>query len=91
MEKERKKTMAQTLKLKRGNSANFGSLTLAAGEPAFVLDTGKLYVGDGTAKLLKVNIIIRPKYSLLKKSLVFSSGICYNGTQFRGNALIASC
>lgn len=44
--------MAQTLKLKRGNNANLGSLTLQAGEPAFVLDTGKFYIGDGTNKIL---------------------------------------
>lgn len=41
-----------TIKLKRGQSANVGSLTLQAGEPAFTLDTGKLYVGDGTEKVL---------------------------------------
>jgi len=44
--------MAQKLQLKRGNSTNLASLTLEAGEPAFVLDTGKLYVGDGTNKVL---------------------------------------
>lgn len=41
-----------TLRLKRGLAANFGSVTLQAGEPAFVTDTGKLYVGDGTTKVL---------------------------------------
>jgi len=41
-----------TIKLKRGQSANLGSLNLQAGEPAFTLDTGKLYVGDGTEKVL---------------------------------------
>jgi hypothetical protein len=44
--------MAQTLKIKRGNNTNFASVTLAEGEPAFVLDTGKFYVGDGTNKVL---------------------------------------
>lgn len=44
--------MAQTLKIKRGNNENLGSLTLATGEPAFVLDTGKLYLGNGTDKVL---------------------------------------
>lgn len=44
--------MAQTFKMKRGLNANFTSLTLVAGEPAFVLDTGKLYIGDGTSKVL---------------------------------------
>lgn len=41
-----------TLKIKRGNSANFGPVTLQAGEPAFLLDTGKFYIGDGTNKVL---------------------------------------
>lgn len=40
------------IKLKRGNNVNLAALTLQAGEPAFVLDTGKLYVGDGTNKIL---------------------------------------
>lgn len=44
--------MTQTLKLKRGNKTNLTGLTLEAGEPAFVLDTGKLYVGNGTDKVL---------------------------------------
>lgn len=41
-----------TLRVKRGLAANFGAVTLQSGEPAFVLDTGKLYVGDGTTKVL---------------------------------------
>lgn len=44
--------MAQTIKLKRGTSANLGSLTLQAGEPAFCTDNGKLYIGNGTDKVL---------------------------------------
>lgn len=44
--------MAQTLKFKRGNNVNFTSQTLEAGEPAFILDTGKFYIGDGTNKIL---------------------------------------
>ena len=44
--------MAQTLKFKRGSSGNLSSLTLQAGEPAFTTDTGKLYVGNGTDKVL---------------------------------------
>lgn len=51
-ERESDIKMAQTLKLKRGNNTNLAGLTLAAGEPAFVLDTGKLYVGNGTDKVL---------------------------------------
>ena len=41
-----------TIKLKRGQSTNLPSLNLQAGEPAFTLDTGKLYVGNGTEKVL---------------------------------------
>ena len=41
-----------TLQIKRGVAANFGAATLEAGEPAFVLDTGEFYVGDGTSKIL---------------------------------------
>lgn len=44
--------MASAIRLKRGNNANLAALTLQAGEPAFVLDTGKLYVGNGTQKVL---------------------------------------
>lgn len=40
------------IKLKRGNLTNFSGVTLQAGEPAFVIDTGKLYIGDGTNKIL---------------------------------------
>lgn len=41
-----------TIKLKRGQSTNLPSLSLQAGEPAFTLDTKKLYIGDGTEKVL---------------------------------------
>lgn len=41
-----------TIKLKRGQNANLTSLNLQAGEPAFTLDTGKLYIGDGSDKVL---------------------------------------
>lgn len=44
--------MAQQIQVKRGNNANISSLSLVAGEPAFVLDTGKLYIGNGTDKVL---------------------------------------
>lgn len=49
--------MANIIKFKRGLDANLATLTLEAGEPAFVTDTGKLYVGDGTTKVL-----INPTY-----------------------------
>lgn len=41
-----------TIKIKRGQSTNLPSLNLQVGEPAFTLDTKKLYIGDGTAKVL---------------------------------------
>lgn len=44
--------MAQQIQVKRGNNANISSLSLVAGEPAFVLDTGKLYIGNGIDKVL---------------------------------------
>lgn len=40
------------IKLKRGNNINFAGITLEAGEPAFVLDNGKFYIGNGTDKIL---------------------------------------
>lgn len=44
--------MGQILKIKRGNNEKLSNLVLQVGEPAFVLDTGKLYVGDGIDKVL---------------------------------------
>lgn len=44
--------MAQTIQVKRGLNANLGSLTLLAGEFALVTDKGKVYIGDGTNKIL---------------------------------------
>lgn len=40
------------IRFKRGNAVNFSGVTLQAGEPAFVLDQGKLYIGNGTDKIL---------------------------------------
>ncbi|MEG2310892.1 MAG: hypothetical protein RSB76_02775 [Clostridia bacterium] len=51
--------MPTQIKLKRGLDASFKAVTLQAGEPAFVTDTGKLYVGDGTKKVL-INPIDEP-------------------------------
>lgn len=41
-----------SIKIKRGQSFNLPSLTLEQGEPAFCVDTGKLYIGNGTEKIL---------------------------------------
>lgn len=40
------------IKLKRGNSSQIDNIILEAGEPAFTLDDGKLYIGDGVNKHL---------------------------------------
>ncbi len=40
-----------TIRIKRGQSANL-PIALEAGEPALALDTGKLYIGTGSSKLL---------------------------------------
>jgi hypothetical protein len=47
-----------TIKVKRGVSANFGGVSLQAGEPAFLTDTKKFYIGDGTT-----NVLINPDSS----------------------------
>ncbi|MEG1499903.1 MAG: hypothetical protein RR400_02425 [Clostridia bacterium] len=47
------------IQIKRGLSTAFGPITLLSGEPAFLTDTGKLYVGDGTKKVL-INPIDKP-------------------------------
>lgn len=41
-----------TIKIKRGQSSKLGSLNLQVGEPAFTLDTKKLYIGDGNEKII---------------------------------------
>lgn len=40
------------IKFKRGSATNFAGVTLQAGEPAFVIDQNKLYIGNGTDKVL---------------------------------------
>lgn len=51
--------MTTKIQLKRGTNTRFNSQSLAAGEPAFITDTGKLYVGDGTNKVL-INPVGKP-------------------------------
>ncbi len=57
--------MSQTLQLKRGQSANLPAL-LTEGEPAFTLDTKKLYVGTGAENVL-INPDTVPKASSASK------------------------
>jgi len=77
-----------TIKLKRGLSANLPGLTLAQGEPAFATDTGKLYIGDGTEKVLinpdQANAETATK---LKTARTISlTGDATGSTQFDGSA-----
>lgn len=51
--------MATQIQLKRGLSENFQSVVLKVGEPAFITDLGKLYIGDGTNKVL-INPMDKP-------------------------------
>lgn len=44
--------MATTIQIKRGLAANVAATTLVIAEPAFTTDTGKLYIYDGTTKVL---------------------------------------
>ena len=43
------------IQFKRGNQVNFGGLQLEPGEPAFVLDTGKFYIGSATGVPILIN------------------------------------
>lgn len=43
------------IRIKRGYSEDFDELTLQPGEPAFILDTGKLYIGDENGKPICIN------------------------------------
>lgn len=51
--------MTTKIQLKRGLNANFDPVILSEGEPAFVTDTGKLYVGNGTDKII-INPMDKP-------------------------------
>ncbi len=76
------------IKLKRGNQANFSAVTLEAGEPAFVLDEGKFYIGNGTDKIL-INPDITNAQTADKlttaRTLTFS-GDASGSTTFDGSA-----
>lgn len=55
-----------TILLKRGTAEQVASATVLAGEPVFSLTDGKLYIGDGTTKVL-----INPTY---KSSVNYDAG-----------------
>ncbi|MBB6622575.1 hypothetical protein H7E67_03945 [Clostridium gasigenes] len=44
--------MSDNIRIKRGNNAQFAPLVLLDGEPCFVKDTGKFYIGNGASKTL---------------------------------------
>lgn len=76
------------IKLKRGLSDNIAAVNLDQGEPAFCMDTGKLYIGDGTQ-----NILINPdggiateagKLSIARK--ISLSGDASGNVSFDGSA-----
>ena len=71
-----------TIKIKRGNSTNLGSLTLLAGEPAFTLDTKKFYIGDGTT-----NVLINPDTVANANKLTVGRNISVSGDVTAPNAL----
>jgi len=77
-----------TIQLKRGNGVNFAGVTLQAGEPVFVLDTGKLYMGDGTNKILinpdQANAETATK--LTNSRLIGVSGDATGSASFDGSA-----
>ncbi|MEG1499905.1 MAG: hypothetical protein RR400_02435 [Clostridia bacterium] len=54
--------MPSKIQIKRGLSTAVGPLSFSAGEMAFATDSGKLYIGDGTKKVL-VNPTSSPSLS----------------------------
>lgn len=77
-----------TIKIKRGLSTNVPGLTLETGELAFATDTGKLYAGDGTGKVL-----INPDQSnaatadkLKTARTIFLAGDASGSTSFDGSS-----
>jgi hypothetical protein len=81
--------MSQQILLKNGQSANLGTLTLAAGEAAFAKDTGKLYIGNGTGKVLinpdqSTNALTADKLSTARTITI--GGDVGGSTSFDGSA-----
>ena len=74
------------IKLKRGNSANLDNLQLEAGEPAFTLDDGKLYIGDGVEKrLINPDVATASRLQTPRKIAltgdVTAAGVNFDGSQ----------
>jgi hypothetical protein len=80
------------LRLRRGLAANFEAVTLVSGEPAFLLDTGKLYIGGPSGEKILVNPDQAAAESAAK--LTTPRTIALNGdgtgsTSFDGSANVA--
>ncbi|MGO4345547.1 hypothetical protein AB4Z45_08655 [Paenibacillus sp. MCAF9] len=80
------------LRLRRGNAANFSAITLVSGEPAFLLDTGKFYIGGPAGE----KILINPDQAAAESAakLTTPRTIALNGdgtgsTSFDGSANVA--
>ncbi|MFR1707655.1 MAG: hypothetical protein ACLSV2_02040 [Clostridium sp.] len=78
--------MSGKIKLKRGNSANFETLVLEQGEPAFTLDTGKLYIGNGTTKMLINPDNVEMANKLATSRLIGITGDGVGTTNFDGSS-----
>ena len=66
--------MPGTIKLKRGLSANIAAAVLVQAEPAFCTDNGKLYIFDGTNKIL-----INPDNALTASKLLATKNFSVTG------------
>ncbi len=82
--------MAQKIQLKRGSSANLSSLTLEAGEPAIVLDTGKMWIGLENGDKVLVNpdapTSVQSAAKLTTARTISISGDATGSTSFDGSA-----
>jgi len=65
------------IKIKRGLKTNVAAQTLQAGEPLFATDTGELYVGNGSTKIL-----INPKSESWVAPTLLNSWVNYTGLGF---------
>lgn len=58
--------MAALIRFKRGNEANLNTVSLSAGEPAFTLDTEKLFIGNNGLKIEIGNNTVGPVTTLVR-------------------------